>query len=219
MTRLLFALLLVLPAMARAELVKEPSTGHAFESSVTVDGRPLTLLGVGVRKRFVIKVYAMGLYVDEAEARRAFPALAQRAGGRDHARLVRSDHAQAFVIWGGFPKMGVLHFVRAVGAERIREAFREGLADELSDKAPADLRAAAEAFLALFDQDLKEGDELILRTGRDGKVDVEVAGVKKPGPQSAKLVRAVWSIWLGQKAISKDLRLGLVDRIDRLARP
>jgi chalcone isomerase-like protein len=216
---LVSAALLLCSSTARAESVEEPSTGYKFEAVRNVEGRPYALVGVGVRKKFVVKVYAMALYIDEAEGRHAFPALVSRAGGHDHAKLTSSDHAQSFVLWGTFGKLGVLHFVRSVDAGKIRGAFEEGLEEELSDKAPADIKQGAQAFLALFDKDLKDGQDIVLRTTADGKIDVDVAGVKKSGPQSPRLARAVWSIWLGQKPISADLRRGLVERIDVLGKP
>jgi Chalcone isomerase-like len=218
MTRILVALS-ILAAVAQAETVAEPSTGHAFETVLNVDGRPYTLVGVGVRKKFIVKVYAMALYLDEADGRHAFPALVSRVGGHDHAKLTSDDHAQSFVMWGTFGKRAILHFVRNVDAGKIRGAFEEGLEEELSDKAPADLKQAAQAFLALFDKDLKTGQQIVIHTSADGKIEVDIAGVKKSGPQSPRLARSVWGIWLGAKPISADLRRGLVDRIDVLGKP
>jgi hypothetical protein len=218
MSRLVLVLSL-LAAAAHAETVEEPSSGHAFDAVRTVEGRPYALVGVGIRKKFVVKVYAMALYIDEAEGRHAFPALVSRAGGHDHAKLTSGDHAQSFVMWGTFGKVAVLHFVRNVDAGKIRGAFEEGLEEELSDKAPPDVKQQAQAFLALFDKDLKDGQEIVLHTTPDGKTEVDIAGVKKSGPTSPRLARAVWGIWLGQKPISADLRRGLVERIDVLGKP
>jgi hypothetical protein len=210
---------LLCSAAAFAETVQEPSTGQSFEAAATVEGRPYVLLGAGVRKKVLIKVYAMALYVDEAEARHGFPALVSRAGGRDHAKLTASDHAQSFVMWGTFGKMAILHFVRDVDAGKIRGAFEDSLEDELSDKSPPEMKQAAKQFLDLFDHDMKEGQEISIRTSADGKIEATVAGVKKSGPQNAKLARAVWGIWIGAKPISADLRRALVERIDVLGKP
>ena len=219
MTRIVFVALMLFSLGARAESVSEPATGHSFESSLTLGGRPYVLLGAGVRKKFLVKVYAMALYVEEADARHAFPALVSRAGGHDHAKLTSADHAQSFEMWGTFGKHAVLHFVRDVDAAKIRDAFAEGLEDELSEKAPADLKQATQQFLDLFDQDLKNGQEIVIHTGADGKIDVTLPGGIKHGPESGKLARSVWGIWLGQKPISADLRRALVERIDVLGKP
>src|SRR5436190_1333141 len=105
--RLLLAGLLSLPAPAHADAFVEPGTGVPFEAVRTVQARPYLLLGAGVRRKPVDKLYAMGLYVEEAGARRAFPALAIKAGGRTRDKLLSGDRSQAFVIWGDFGKVGV----------------------------------------------------------------------------------------------------------------
>jgi Chalcone isomerase-like len=209
----LAALTLAAPP-AHAEDITEPATGHAFAAAR--DG--MLLMGTGVRKKFVVKVYAMALYVDEAAAKQAFPALVSRAGGRDRGKLLASDHAQAFVMWGQFPKLGILHFVRDVDAEKIRGAYQESLEDELSDKAPPDMKKAAEGFVAAFDVDVKSGQEIQIRSGADGKITISIAGQKRELPANPKLARAVWGIWLGAKPISKDMRASLVDRIELLGK-
>lgn len=212
------AIVMLLGGVAAAESVSEPSTGQSFEAMRTVDGRPFALLGTGVRKKFIVKVYAMALYVDEPDARRAFPALVARAKGAGHAQLTSDDHAQSFVMFGNFAKLGVLHFVRDVDAGKIREAYEESLADELSDKSPPEVKQPAQALVALFDHDMKEGEEIVIHTFPDGRVEVTVAGAKKGGPHNPKLARAIWGIWLGPKPISTDMRKSLIDRIDVLGK-
>lgn len=206
----------VAPVPAAADQVTEPATGHKFETERLVDGRPYLLLGTGVRSKFGFKVYAMALYVDAAQARSAFPELVARAGGRDRAHLMAGNQAQTFVAGGPFGKLAVMHFMRDVGADKIRESFEDALKAERSDKAPADVRTAAQQFIGLFDRELKKGQEIILKTSPDGRIEVEIAGQKKAGPQNPRLLQAVWNIWLGPHTISNDLRRGLVERIDQL---
>jgi hypothetical protein len=189
-----------------------------FAPARTVDGRNLTLLGAGVHKVDGTKDYDMALYVDETDARRAFPALAARAGGRTRSKLLASDHTQSFVVWGHFTKIAVMHFARAVDAAAVRQTLQEAFTEELGERATPELKKAAEAFLALFEGQLKEGDDLVLRTWEDGRIEVELAGARKTGPQSPKLTRTIWNAWLGAKPISPELRRALVERIDTLGR-
>jgi hypothetical protein len=158
----------------------------------------------------------MALYAEEAGAKQAFPSLVSKAGGRERDKLLQGDRAQTFVAWGRFAKLGVLRFFRDVDKGKIQGAYRDSLADALSDKAPSDLRRDAEAFVTLFDRDMREGQEIKIHTDDNGKVTVEIGGQKKDGPQNPQLCRAIWEIWLGPKTISKDLRKGLVERIDQL---
>ncbi|MEO6952365.1 MAG: chalcone isomerase family protein [Polyangia bacterium] len=195
----------------------EPVTKQTFQTMVEVDGKPYTMLGAGARKVSLFKVYAMALYVEDEPARKLFPAFAARAGGSDKETLMRDDLAFEFLILGEFGKMAQLRFVRAVTAKQTRDAYREALADDLSSAAPAQLKQDTEAFLALFD-DVRENESVIIRTRADGMIVVELAGKRKPGPTNLRLSHDLWTIWLGHKPISSDLKKNLIDRIDTLAR-
>jgi hypothetical protein len=63
---------------------------------------------------------------------------------------------------------------------------------------------------------MKSGDQIVLRTSADGRIDLAIGGEAKGSVQNTKLARALWGIWLGAKPISKDLRTDLVNRIDAL---
>lgn len=189
----------------------EPPAAAFAETRTTADGRTLALTGTAKTRDAEI-----ALYIDELDARRAFPALVARAGGRSRARLLASDHAQSFVVWGHFTKLAVIRFVRPVTAEAVRELWKAGLEGELDkDKASPELKKLGEDVLNLFNKELKAGDEVVLRTDSEGRIELDVAGEKRLGPASPKLARAFWSVWLGSKA---ELRKPLVERVDLLGR-
>mgnify|MGYP000865328306 CR=1 FL=1 len=50
------------------------------------------------------------------------------------------------------------------------------------------------------------------------KVDVYLAGKKSTGPQSPKLARQIWDIWLGYHPVSPQLRVSLVNRLEVLGK-
>jgi tetratricopeptide (TPR) repeat protein len=195
----------------------EPVTHYTYQTLVTLDGVPYTLIGAGARKVFGFKVYAMGLYLEDEPARRGFPDLAARAGGSDHDSLARGDLAHQFVVLGGFGKAALLHFVRNVSAKETRDAYRDALGDDANGKASPDLKRDSEAFLALFD-DLKDGDDCWIRTLANGQIIVEAHGKRHVGPTNQRLAHDIWDIWLGQKPISADLKKGMLDRVDTLGR-
>jgi tetratricopeptide (TPR) repeat protein len=195
----------------------EPVTRYTYQTVMNIDGVPYTLIGAGARRVFGFKVYAMGLFLEDTPARAGFPALAARAGGSDHDSLARGDLAHQFVVLGDFGKAALLHFVRNVTGKETRDAYREALGDDANSKASPDLRRDAEAFLALFD-DIKDGEDLLIRTTTQGQVIVEAHGHKRLGPTNARLAHDIWDIWLGPKPISAELKKGMLDRIDTLGR-
>jgi hypothetical protein len=187
------------------------STGGAVKAPAphTVDGRPLVLVGQGARVKDGDKLYDMQMWIDEEDGRRAFPALAMRAGGRDKARIVRGDHGPNFLVWGRFTKQAIFKFAKAVPAATMRDEVKELLGDE----------KGADAVAALFAVDADAGDEWVLTTRDNGEIELKTGdgkGDKKEGPQSPKLQRALWNVWLGAKPLSVDLRRQLIEKINLL---
>jgi hypothetical protein len=199
------ALVFSLCGLASAEEALRPrdSSRPDFAPTRVSDGRTLVITGSGEVKG----EYQMALYIDEIDARRAFAALAARAGGRSKAKLMAADHSQSFVVWGHFTKIAVLHALKAYDANALRAIFKDALVD-----------AKADAFLALIDKDLPEGSDLTLRTYDDGRIELDIDGEKRAPPQSAKLARALWKVWLADKPAQPELRRSLIEKIELLGR-
>ncbi len=147
----------------------------------------------------------MQIWIDDQDGRRAFPALAMRAGGKSHALLTRGDHAPAFLVWGRFTKQAVIKFAKDVPATALRADVKSGL-EEVK---------GADELLALIG-DAAAGDEWLLTTRDNGEIELTVGDDTKQGPQSPRLQRALWDVWLGAHPLPAELRRQLVDRIDVL---
>jgi hypothetical protein len=171
-----------------------------------LDGKTMLLVGSGAREKGGDKLYDLEFWVGEKEAKRSFPALVMRAGGKDRARLLRGDHAPAFLVWGHFPKLAVLKFSRAVTAAELRADFSTVL--DASVKGVDDFLAQLE--------DAKAGDEWLLTSLEDGEVTLTIGGNPHPGPASPKAARAIWSAWLGEHPLSTELRRALIEHVDQL---
>lgn len=195
-------------ATAAASTSPSSTSGKAAR---VVDGRPLALVGAGTRVKDGDKLYEMQMWIDEEDGRRAFPALAMRAGGRDKARLVRGDHAPGFLVWGRFTKVAIFRFAKPVTAAAMKEDIKSALEDV----------KGADEVAALFAVDADAGDEWVLTTRDNGEIELTTGDEKddrKEGPQSPKLQRALWNVWLGNKPLSVDLRRQLIEKIDALGR-
>lgn len=193
----------------------EPVTRHSFPTSMNIGDKDYALLGAGS----MAKTYAMALYVEDEPARTQFVRLAAQAGGTDHASLFRNDQAPQFVVLGDFGKHAVFYFDKAMTVQKLRELYRDALAEDTRASATPELRRDAEAFLALFDRDMKPGDELHLHSDADGEIFVHVGkGFTRTGPRNQRIVHDLWTAWLGPKPIANDLKSHLLDRMDSLAR-
>ena len=196
------------PAPKAARPAAKPS-GVTAKGGRIVDGRPLVLVGQGARVKDGAKLYDMQMWIDDEDGRRAFPALAMRAGGRDKAKLTRGDHAPGFLVWGRFTKVAVFRFARDVKGDAMRDDVKSALEG---------VKGADDA-AALFDVDAGAGDEWVLTTRDNGEIELRTGDGKdkdKEGPQSPKLQRALWNVWLGAHPLSVELRHGLIEKIDLL---
>jgi hypothetical protein len=191
-TTAILALLLLVPSFAFAEDVKEPRSGVSLAAK---DGSS-SLLGIGVRTRTMlkVKVYAIGLYVDDAAL--AGPLAA-------HKGKTASPEFYRDLVWGDFPKHVVLKLVRDVSTSQIQGAFREALGS--ANKARVD------QFASYFG-DTKIGQEYVIRWAPGGTLETTVAGVAKPPIADKDFAAAVFGIWLGDKPIQDDIKKDLVAR-------
>jgi hypothetical protein len=186
--------------------VKEPKTGVSFPETTTVEGLDLALAGVGVRTKFIVKVYAGALYVA--------PAVKTELAGFKAQAASPNQALYDAIIQGSFPKLIVMHFVRNVGADKIVEAFREGIEKSIDPNA-ADVRADLDAFLKANKIDMKDGQDLKILLNGEEITTIPPSG--SPGVvKNLKLARAVAAIWLGKSPISADLKKGMVSRLPEL---
>ena len=181
-------------AAARAEdvVVAEPKSGVKF--AIATDG--MTLLGTGLRTRTMlnVKVYAIGLYVDDAALKGPLAAFKGRTSERDFAQQL---------MWGDFRRQVTMKFLRGVTADQIQGAFRE----VLTKTDPA----RTGAFVAYFPA-TKEGEEYTLRWEPGQGLLTTVAGQARPPINDKDFAASVFGIWLGDKPIQEDIKKGLLSR-------
>ena len=192
----LFLGMLLTASLQGQEMVKEPSTGKSFPAAVSIASNgvtyPLSLTGVTVRKKMIFKVYGMAHYI------------------QDPVRGKKDAVLNAMTV-DGKAKMIVMDFARDVDAGKIRDTYMEGLKDNASVQEWTSIQPAADQFVGFFTQDVKEGDQFVLRWLPGGIVSVAIAGIDKPVITNQQFARVLWSIWFGQNSIVD--REDLVDRI------
>lgn len=206
MRRLLTALALAaLAAPAAAQSVNEPSSGVAFPVSMAVaDGSTQVLLGTGLRTRTMlnVKVYAFGLYVDQAAARTALTSFA----GKTAEQLAADQTFYAALLRMGFPMTMRLVMTRNVSGEQMSEAFDGALRPRVVAAAGRNMPGGEEAlatFRGYFSVDrLTEGAELVFTCTADGAFHSKVAGEQKAVINNRALCWALFDVYLGANPIS-----------------
>jgi hypothetical protein len=182
-------LALVLLAVAVAVPAEAKRTGGVeFPDTIEVGGAKLALNGAGVRKRFVVQVYAGGLYV------------AERSGDAD--AIVKADA----------PKRVRMVFLREVTRQQIMDAYRDGFrANSGGPGLDALLQKLARIESAI--PDMRKGGEMFVTYVPGEGTTVAAAGGAKPVTVEGKeFADALFRNWLGPKPADTDLKRALLGR-------
>lgn len=189
MKRLLFITLLSLTSLAQAAAID--AGGARFEDRIRIGANELQLNGAGIRSRFFLSVYAVGLYLGERKGN-APDAIASTGTKRLQLQVLRDLTATQFV-------------------DALMEAFRnnnEGPQAEVFKGRLEELKANMLSINAA-----KKGDVIHLdwlpeqgtRVTLNGKaIGKEIAG--------EDFYRALMKIWLGPKAVQESLKDALLGK-------
>jgi hypothetical protein len=160
--------------------------GVNFPEHLQLDGKELTLNGLGIRKATFLKVhvYVAALYV---------------------ARPTRDPQA---IVAANDPYELTLHFVRNVDADDLKKGWGEGFARNPTPDLPA-LQGRI-ATLSSWMPDVKSGQRLTFVHRPGQGVQVDVAGTAKGTIPGDDFARAFISIWLGAMPPNAELKSGLL---------
>jgi hypothetical protein len=158
--------------------------GVSMPDTVQVGGTTLVLNGMGLRTKFMVKVYVAGLYLDQKSS--------------DASAILQADA----------PKRIVMHFLHGASKSQITNAFDDSFNDNAPDARKV-VKDEINQFLGVLEP-LKEGDEMvftyILGMGTictiNGKEKLTIAG-KAFGP-------VLFSVWLGPKPPNAVLKKGIL---------
>jgi Chalcone isomerase-like len=157
--------------------------GATLADTLKAGEKTLKLNGLGLRKKAMFKVYVGGLYLESPS--------------KDAGAILASDQAKAIR----------LHFLRDLSKAQLVEAFQEGFEANAKDKAAQ--KAAFDKMLALV-PDVKTGSTLTFTYVPGKGTTLQVAEKELGGFEGKGFADAVFSIWLGSKPPSEDLRKGML---------
>jgi len=171
---LAFCTLLALPALPKER------EGVTAPPVVQVAGKPLHLMGMGLRKKLWFKVYLASFYLENPVD--------------DGAQAISSDQI----------KQVRMHMLRDLERDKIVEAVQEGFQKNSGPDMPR-LQSRLNSFLKAI-PDLKGGQQIlityfpgtgtVLKAGRGDEITV-------PGKDFAD---ALFSVWLGKSPVDDDLK-------------
>jgi hypothetical protein len=174
-------LLLLTTLLAATPAVRSPvaDTGHTISgvsmpASIEVAGNALTLNGMALRKKFIIKVYVAGLYV-------ASPS-------KNADEILAADAARQMV----------MHFISGHGTkDKICGAWNDGLKDN-TPAASAELKQQFTELCGMM-QDVKDGEELKITYVPGTGTTITIAGTDKGTVGGKEFADAVLRCWIGPK--------------------
>lgn len=154
--------------------------------TVQVGGKTLVLNGLGLRKKFMVKVYVAGLYLEQKSS--------------DPAAILKADT----------PKRIVMHFVRGVAKNQIVDGFNESFENNTPD-AKQTMKAEIDQFFGALES-VNNGNEIVLTYLPGAGTTVAINGKEKLTIAAPAFAPVLFSVWLGPKPPSADLKEGLLGR-------
>ncbi|MEN9783210.1 MAG: hypothetical protein RJA24_553 [Pseudomonadota bacterium] len=164
--------------------------GVRIDPEARVGGIKLVLNGAGLRQKFMVDVYILGLYIPE-----------------------RTTVAETVTDGAGTRRIS-LTFLRDVTAQALIEALHEGVRDNSSDAEFAKIKASADALAATMRPlgVAKKGETVALdylpEKGSQVVMNGQPVGLPIPGRE---LYRALLRIWLGNSPVDHDLKHALLN--------
>jgi hypothetical protein len=184
--KLKLALATLMVAMSIAAARGKECAGIQFPDQVELQGTPVKLNGLGVRKAtvFRVNIYVVALYLVEPSS---------------DPRAILASNA---------PSELILQFIRAVRANELRKSWEEGFANNSPGHPPALEKGLRQ--LNGWVTDVKSGERMsFIRTPGSG-MQVDVNGTVKGAIAGDDFARAFMAIWLGENPQTPELKSGLL---------
>jgi len=177
MSRLLAFVAAALVLVSSSAIAKERA-GVQMPDTTTVEGKSLTLQGIGLRKKLMFKVYAAGLYVETPS--------------KDAQAILSTDQTRRVILF----------MLRNVDKKAIGEAISEGFTKNSAADLPK-LQERLNKFIAML-PDLKEKDQLVF-TYVPGK-GLTVSGATSGTLEGKDFADALFAVWLGKNPVDDGLK-------------
>jgi len=158
--------------------------GVTMPDTVEAGGKTLVLNGMGLRTRFMIKIYVAGLYLEQKSS--------------DATAILQSDG----------PKRIVLQFVHGASKSQIRSAFNDSFNDNATDARKA-VTGEIDNFFAALDA-VKDGDRMVFTYIPGTGTITAINGTEKATIPGKAFAAVLFSVWLGPKPPNADLKKGIL---------
>jgi len=176
--------LVIFVAVSMFDLHAASLAGVTLPDAEQVGGKKLVLNGLGLRTKFMIKVYVAGLYLEQKSS--------------DPRAIIEAEA----------PKRIVMHFVHGVSTKQMADAFSDSFNDNSPD-AMKTMKADIDRLLGALEP-VKVGDEMVFTYVPGTGTTFAVNSKEKLTIAGPALGPVIFSVWLGPKPPNADLKKGML---------
>ncbi len=178
--------LFVLMVLSPFNLQAGSLAGVTLPDTVQAGGKTLVLNGLGLRTKYMVKVYVAGLY------------LAQKSS--DAEAIIKADA----------PKQIVMKFVHSASKSQMTDAFNDSFSDNTPD-AVKTMKPDIDRLLSALEP-VKPGDEMVFTYVPGTGTTLAINGNDKLTIAGPAFGQVLFSVWLGPKPPNADMKKGMLGR-------
>ncbi len=160
--------------------------GVTLPDTQQVAGKTLVLNGMGIRTKYMVKVYVGGLYLEQKSS--------------DANAIIKSDA----------PKQIVMKFLHGASKSQMSDAFNEGFSDN-SPEATKTMKTQIDQLVNALDA-VKPGDTMVFTYVPGTGSSMEINGQNKVTIADPAFAPVLFSVWLGPKPPNADLKKGMLGK-------
>jgi len=176
----------MLVALTTVELRAASLAGVTLPDTQQVAGKSLVLNGLGLRTKYMVKVYVAGLYIEQKSS--------------DANAIIKADA----------PKRIVLQFVHSASKGQMTDAFNESFNDNTPD-AVKTMKPDIDKLLGAIDA-VKVGDQMIFTYVPGTGTTYALNGQERVTIPGAAFGQVMFSVWLGPKPPTADCKTGMLGK-------
>lgn len=173
--------------------VIDPSTKISFPVQIHVEdsqgSHQLKVTGVSTRVKSFTKTFSIAHYME------------------DPPKEGRSDLFYPLLIKTCSFETVLIKWVVDVPLEKMKNEYLDAFKISLSPDQWRTLSTTIHSFVGFYQDQIKSGDEHMIRRASNGEIILSVNGKEKGRLKDGAFAEALWSLWLGPKAIVSRSRL------------
>jgi hypothetical protein len=183
-SRLMWLLVFMFVTTATLQLYAGSLAGVTLPDTAQVGGKSLVLNGLGIRTKYMVKVYVAGLYLEQKSS--------------DANAIIKADE----------PKRIVMKFTHSATKSQMADAYKESFHDNTPD-AEKTMKPEIDQLIGAL-QAVNVGDEMVYTYVPGTGTIFTLNGSDKLTIANPAFGPVLFAVWLGPKPPNADLKKGML---------